>query len=58
MTWILFAAVLTVIAVVCVVAVGLPGGITFAIAIGAATAVAIFGDTRSSCSPRFFRRRN
>jgi hypothetical protein len=40
------------------IAAGLNGGMLFAVAIGAATAVAIFSDTRRECSPRFLRRRD
>jgi uncharacterized membrane protein len=53
----ILAALLAVIVFVCVVAVGSPGGIVFAIAVGTAVAVAIFSDPRSTCSPRLFRRR-
>ncbi|HEY7207382.1 MAG TPA: hypothetical protein VH416_04000 [Gaiellaceae bacterium] len=38
-------------------ATGFNSGVVFALAIGAGTAVAIFSDTRSTCSPRFLRRR-
>lgn len=36
----------------------LNGGVLFAIAIGIATAIAVFSDRRHSCSPRFLRRRD
>jgi uncharacterized membrane protein len=53
----ILVASLAVIVFVSVVALGSPGGILFAIAIGTAAAVAIFSDTRGTCSPRLFRRR-
>jgi hypothetical protein len=46
------------VAVMCVwAAVGFRGGVLFAIAVGAASAVAIFSDTRSMCSRPSLRRR-
>jgi fatty acid desaturase len=46
-----------VVAFVCWTAVGGVSGILFAIAIGTAVAVAIFGGTQRGCSPSFLRRR-
>jgi fatty acid desaturase len=43
---------------VSVTAVGFPSGVFFAIAVGAATAVAVFSDSRRhNCRPSFFQRR-
>jgi hypothetical protein len=53
----ILAAALGVVLVCAWAAAGFDGGMLFPIAIGAATAVAIFGDTRSTCAPRFLRRR-
>lgn len=52
------AAVLAVVFACDWVATGFSGGLTFALAVGAATAVAVFGDTRSACSLPFLRRRD
>lgn len=51
-------AVLAVVFVVGWVARGVDGGAVFAIAISFAIALAIFGGTEGSCSPRLFRRRD
>jgi predicted anti-sigma-YlaC factor YlaD len=54
----LLSVALAVIVFVSITAVGLPGGILSAIAIGTATAVAAFSDSRrDNCVPRFLRRR-
>jgi hypothetical protein len=37
---------------------GFDGGLLFPIAIGVAIAVAVFSDTRGTCSPRFLSRRD
>jgi hypothetical protein len=53
------AVALAVITFVSVTAVGFPGGVLFAIALGTAAAVAAFGDSRRhSCVPRFLHRRD
>ncbi len=52
----ILAALLVVVLVCGLVAAGFSGGL-FAIAIGAATAVAVFSDKQSTCSPSFLRRR-
>jgi hypothetical protein len=55
---IVLSVALAVIVFVSVTAVGFPGGILFGISLGAATAVAVFGDSgRHSCLPQFLRRR-
>jgi hypothetical protein len=51
------AAALGVVLVCAWAAAGFNGGMLFPIAIGAATAVAIFGESRGPCAPRFLRRR-
>jgi hypothetical protein len=51
------AAILGVVFVCGWAAVGFTSGVMFAVAIGAATAVAVFGDPQRTCSPRFLRRR-
>ncbi len=51
------AAVVGVVLVCVWAAVGFHGGVLFAVALGAAVAVAILSDTRSTCSPSFLRRR-
>jgi MFS superfamily sulfate permease-like transporter len=53
---VLLTPVLALVVFVCVVAVGLTGGFLFGIAIGAAVAVAVFGDSHSTCSLPFSRR--
>jgi hypothetical protein len=55
---VVLVAALAVIVFVSVTAVGFPGGILFAISLGVATSVAVFGDTRRhNCVPGFLRRR-
>lgn len=55
---VVLAAALAVIVFVSVTAVGFPAGILFAISVGVATVVAVFGDTRRwNCSWRSFRQR-
>ena len=39
-------------------ATGFSSGFVFAIAIGVATAIAVFSDTKGACAPRFLRRRD
>jgi hypothetical protein len=54
----ILAAALIVIVVVSITAVGFPGGRPFAVALGTATAVAVFSDSRRhNCVPPFLRRR-
>ena len=51
-------AAVTGVVLVCIwAAVGFHGGVLFAVAIAAALAVAIVGDTHTTCSPSFLRRR-
>jgi hypothetical protein len=54
----ILAAVLGVAFVCGWVAAGLSSGMLFAVAIGAAAAVAIFSGTQSTCAPRSVRRRD
>jgi hypothetical protein len=48
----------TVVVVACGWIFGFDRGLLFPIAIGVATAVAVFSDPRGTCSPRFPRRRD
>jgi hypothetical protein len=55
---VVLSVALAVILFVSVKAVGFPGGVIFAIAVGSATAVAAFSDSRRhDCLPRFLHRR-